>query len=64
MTEAQKTQAIRLADVFIIGPAMIYAGLMKRIPESLKLALLAFGILTIAYNGANYLAQRNGVINQ
>lgn len=59
MTEAQKTQAIRLADVFIIGPAMIYGGLGKRMPEPLRLALVAFGVLTIAYNGMTYLANQN-----
>ena len=60
MNEAEKTQAIRLADVFLIGPVMMYAGLGKRMPEMLRLALFAFGALTIIYNGANYLALKRG----
>lgn len=58
MDEAEKTQLIRLADVFVIGPLMIYAGLGRRVPRALKGALIAFGALTILYNGANYLAKR------
>lgn len=49
----EKAQAIRLADVFAIGPAMIYAGKCVRNKNMAALLTLA-GIGTILYNGANY----------
>lgn len=58
MTEITKTQAIRLADVFIIGPVMIYAGLGKRPPKIVQTALIILGVLTILYNARNYLANQ------
>lgn len=59
MTEADKTQAIRLLDVFAIGPAMIYAGASDKFSPVFSGFLIVTGALTIIYNGANYLAQRN-----
>lgn len=60
--DAMKGQHVRLADVFALGPAMAIGG-AKLLGQSRALgALLASaGILTIAYNGANYLrARRHG----
>jgi hypothetical protein len=48
-----KAQGIRLLDVFFIGPVMIRAGLKGR-----NDVLTVLGILTILYNGANYLKLR------
>lgn len=51
-----KAQWIRLADVFFIGPLMIYGGLNLRRQQSIPgntLTLLGMG--TILYNGYNYL---------
>jgi len=48
-----KTQAIRLLDVFVIGPLMIYGA--SKMPIGPAAALLAvFGISTVIYNGVNY----------
>lgn len=49
-----KSQTIRLLDVFLIGPLMIYGGwkLRKEVPGS---TLALFGVATIIYNGINYL---------
>lgn len=53
-----KAQAVRLLDVFFIGPWMMRAGLKGRDD-----VLLALGLLTIVYNGANYLVVRRSVTN-
>jgi hypothetical protein len=58
--EAEKTQAIRLLDVFVFGPLMIYAGINHAPPKNwLRYALIGMGIGTIWYNGVNYLKNRN-----
>lgn len=53
--EIKKSQFVRMLDVMILGPAMIYAGTDKVIPKPLKLLLLLTGIGTVIYNGRNYL---------
>lgn len=58
MDEAGKTQLIRLADILLIGPLMIYSGTGKRMPPILRDALVVMGVLTIVYNGANFLARQ------
>ena len=59
VTEIEKTQAIRLADVFFIGPVMIYAGgrLSRRGDQLIGGTLALLGLATIIYNGNNYLEQ-------
>lgn len=55
--EQQKTQGIRLLDVYVVGPVMTYAGWRLAQQGSSPLGgLLAFmGVLTVIYNGNNYL---------
>ncbi len=53
-----KTQAIRLVDIFLLGPLMIYSARFSGSPKWLRLSLALAGILTIAYNGENYLRAR------
>jgi hypothetical protein len=50
----EKSQLVRLLDVFVFGPLMIAAG---RDQESkyFSLALTVVGVGTILYNGVNYL---------
>lgn len=52
-----KPQAVRVADVFLIGPAMIWAGLDISPPRWLRWGLVAAGVGTIVYNARNYLLQ-------
>jgi hypothetical protein len=52
-----KPQLVRLADVFFIGPLMIWGGLKIRGLGGYTLAGL--GAATIWYNGRNYLRARN-----
>jgi len=52
-----KTQAVRLVDVFLLGPLMILRGARARTATPLDTMLVLTGILTIIYNGGNYLAE-------
>lgn len=49
-----KSQFVRLLDVFVFGPLMIRAAFDQE-SQYFKVALTAIGIGTIIYNGANYL---------
>lgn len=54
-----KTQIVRVLDVLVIGPLMIYAGVTTPPPKNwLKYSLIALGAATIVYNGQNWLANR------
>jgi hypothetical protein len=57
MTECDvKGQGIRLVDVFVLGPFMIWVGVKAEgIPTWAKYTMVASGVATIAFNGANYL---------
>jgi hypothetical protein len=72
-TTGTKSQVIRLVDIFIIGPLMIYLGYVGflssesmfmhssiinvNVGKLLYLGLIFFGGTTITYNARNYLAQ-------
>jgi hypothetical protein len=49
-----KSQTVRALDVLVVGPFMLYASQRLRGPAGSLMLLL--GVLTIAYNGANYLS--------
>lgn len=60
-----KTQTIRLVDVFILGPAMVWAAVTygvkcERCRAAIRAVLLVGGVATILFNGANYLRVRQG----
>ena len=50
-----KSQSVRLLDVFVLGPLMVYAAtkLPKR-SRPLAYALGFFGVTTVLYNAKNY----------
>ena len=55
-TAGTKTQGIRLLDVFLIGPLMIYFGHVGIKATSIfSLLLIFFGATTITYNLKNYI---------
>lgn len=57
-----KAQAVRLLDVWLLGPLMIYVAATaddRDAGEVPLAALLATGAATITYNGRNYLRSRN-----
>lgn len=53
VTEYQKSQAIRIVDVVILAPYLIY--LSRKLREPHRTILMVTGILTAVYNGRNYL---------
>lgn len=55
VTEVQKSQAIRLADVFLIAPYLIYLSTKKNITTLDSGILILLGVSTLLYNGMNYL---------
>jgi hypothetical protein len=57
LRQIRKGQAIRLFDVFLLGPWLVYLGLRRRGPLSRveRGALIAVGTGTIVFNGQNYL---------
>lgn len=58
-----KSQVVRLADVFLVGPLMMYGGLKgDGLHQAARIGLLVFGFGTIAFNGRNWLRVRRGEI--
>ncbi len=57
--ELLKGQKVRVLDVFLFAPLMIYAGVIaKGLPMWLRVALVVMGIGTAIYNGYNWLKNR------
>jgi hypothetical protein len=57
--EFQKSQQIRLIDVFVIAPICVYSGIKaKSIPKIINYSLVVIGIATFYYNGKNYLINK------
>jgi hypothetical protein len=55
-----KSQDIRLLDVFVLGPFMIWAGYeIGKKKDLAGMVLAASGVATIAYNWKNYKAIEN-----
>jgi hypothetical protein len=55
LDEVVKSQGIRVLDVFVIGPLMVWGGLKLRREHAAGGALLAlFGVATVLYNARNY----------
>ena len=52
-----KSQTIRLVDVFVLGPFMVWAGL-RAMPRGTGAVMAAAGVATIIFNGRNYLEIR------
>ena len=52
---SQRYQYVRLVDVFVLAPAMVYASSFKSLPDYIRLILLVSGICTLVFNGINYI---------
>ena len=53
---SDRVQEIRLIDVFLLGPFMIWFGVTaESVPEWAVILMVVSGVLTIAYNAKNYL---------
>ncbi len=55
--EFQKSQQVRLIDVFVIAPFLVYTGIKykKNLPKIVSAGLVITGLATAIYNGNNYL---------
>lgn len=54
----KQVQVIRIIDVAVIGPMMIWFSRSKQYPAIARTAMLIFGIGTIAYNGYNFIKEK------
>ena len=50
----KRYQFVRLIDVFVLAPTMVYASTFKSLPNYIRLILLVSGIATLVFNGINY----------
>lgn len=54
-----KGQGVRLVDVFLLGPFMVWFGLAaKDVHPAARVTMVASGVGTIIFNGVNYLRRR------
>jgi len=58
MNEFQKSQLVRIIDVTLLGPYMVYAG-TKLPTKIMQTTMIMAGILTITYNLNNYLKNKS-----
>ncbi len=62
--ELSKSQNIRLIDVFLIAPFLIYIGnKAKGISSFERNMIYVIGVATLVYNGKNYLKNKNNETN-
>ena len=52
---SEKYQSIRLFDVFLLAPSMVYASTFTQIPDYVRVILFVSGIATLVFNGKNYM---------
>lgn len=62
--EIGKSQLLRIMDVFLLGPAMIYVGSTGKVPEWLKAVAIVAGAGTIVFNWTNYVRLRKHLARQ
>jgi len=54
--EMDNVQKIRLIDIFVLAPFMVYAGAVKsNLPVPVRAGLVVSGVATFIYNGNNYI---------
>ncbi len=59
INEHQKSQAVRLYDVFLLAPFLFYVGYKaKGIKEWERYGVYFIALTTILYNGRNYLKNK------
>jgi uncharacterized membrane protein len=61
-TQGTKSQTIRLVDIFLIGPLMIYFGQKSKPLSVFSMLLVFFGATTITYNLKNYIFIQNSKV--
>lgn len=58
-TSGVKSQNIRILDIVVIGPLMIYFGYSYQPMNIFSMLLIFFGATTVTYNLKNYLYTKN-----
>lgn len=59
MSEYDKSQSVRLIDVFMLGPLMIAAGAREStLPAWMRIGLVTTGVATVGYNLNNFVGNR------
>ena len=56
--EIQKSQAIRLVDVFLFAPYLFLLAYKGKVSPLDRKILVGLGLATLLYNGANYLKNK------
>lgn len=51
-------QTVRVLDVLVIAPFLIFVATMKQLPTWIRVVLLIIGVSTLVYNGVNYLNKK------
>jgi hypothetical protein len=59
VSEVQKSQAVRLADVFLIAPYLLYVSSKRELSELDRNLLFGLGVATLFYNAINYIQNKN-----
>jgi len=60
--EIGKPQVVRLWDVFFLGPFLVWGGMYRsRLPKPARAIMVVSGVLTIWYNGRNYLRYKDSL---
>ena len=60
MGSGDKSQGVRLVDVFLLAPFMVAAGARpSSLPGWMRVGLVGGGVATFGYNLANYLEKRD-----
>ena len=61
VVEVSKSQYVRIVDVIILAPIMIYAGTFKELPKWVRYSLIGMGVATAVYNGKNFFENRSNL---
>ena len=54
-------QNVRLLDIFVVTPFLIYTSTLRTNPSWVRFSLLVLGVSTFVYNGVNYLKEKKNV---
>lgn len=55
MREHFSVQYVRILDVILVGPMLLFAASHRTLPQWLRISLAVTGIATVVYNGVRYL---------
>ena len=59
IVEVQKSQYVRLIDVFLIAPFMFYVANKKSLTKLDRNIMLGLAVATLYYNAKNYIENRD-----